>query len=173
MEKNMIAIIDGVFRTHHLDSWKENINRSTENFVSGVLDKEGEGWHDVNSRHDNSMMCNEIIRHAGKYFDTSNLVGYDYWSHTNTRPMQWHYDKDEVAYTSKGMTRYPICSTVFYLEIENLSDGKLQFKNGVEITPIENRLVVFSPGLYHGVEQFKGVRTSININPWNTRLYNL
>ena len=37
--------------------------------------------------------------------------------------------------------------------------------------PKENRLVIFSPGLYHGVEQFKGVRTSINVNPWNTRLY--
>ena len=43
MEKNMIAVIDNVFRPHHLDNWKENINRSTDNFVSGVLDKEGEG----------------------------------------------------------------------------------------------------------------------------------
>ena len=44
-------------------------------------------------------------------------------------------------------------------------------KNGVEITPQENRLIVFSPGLYHGVQQFTGVRTSINVNPWNTQLY--
>ena len=39
----MIAIVDGVFRNLHLDKWKESINRSTDNFVSGVLDKEGEG----------------------------------------------------------------------------------------------------------------------------------
>tara|TARA_R100001015_G_C4488213_1_gene66578 strand:+ start:39 stop:557 length:519 start_codon:yes stop_codon:yes gene_type:complete len=171
MEKNMIAIVDNVFSKPQLEYWAENINRSTDNFVSGVLDKEGEGWHDIDCSHKNSQMCNQILRHAGKYFDTSNLIGYDYWSHTNTRPMQWHYDKDEIAYTTKGVTRYPICSTVFYLEIENLVDGTLQFKNGVEITPIENRLVIFSPGLYHGVSQFKGVRTSININPWNKPLY--
>jgi len=169
MEKNMIAIIDGVFSKIQLEFWSKNINRATEmDFFNW---KEGEGWHDIDCSHKNSEMCHQILRHAEKYFDTSNLIGYDYWSHTNTRPMHWHYDKDEIAYTTKGVTRYPVCSTVFYLEVENLSDGKLQFKNGVEITPIENRLVIFSPGLYHGVEQFKGVRTSININPWNKPLY--
>ena len=40
----MIAIIDGVFNNRQMETWKENINRSTDNFVSGVLDKEGEGW---------------------------------------------------------------------------------------------------------------------------------
>jgi hypothetical protein len=45
------------------------------------------------------------------------------------------------------------------------------FENGVEVVPKENRLVIFSKGLYHGVEEFEGVRTSININPWNTPLY--
>ena len=69
------------------------------------------------------------------------------------------------------MARYPVCSTVYYLEVEDLVDGKLQFENGVEVVPKSNRLVVFSKGLYHGVEEFEGVRTSININPWNTRLY--
>ena len=40
------------------------------------------------------------------------------------------------------------------------------FKDGVMITPKRNRLVVFSSGVYHGVQQFRGKRTSININPW-------
>ena len=70
-----------------------------------------------------------------------------------------------------GMARYPVCSTVYYLEVEDLVDGKLQFENGVEVVPKSNRLVVFSKGFYHGVEESKGVRTSITINPWNTRLY--
>ena len=56
-------------------------------------------------------------------------------------------------------------------EVEDLVNGKLQFDNGVEVVPKSNRLVIFSKGLYHGVEEFEGVRTSININPWNTRLY--
>jgi hypothetical protein len=167
----VIAIIDGVFNNRQMETWKENINRSTDNFVSGVLDKEGEGWHPVNSKHPNSHMCYEICRRAGKYFDLSGIIGYDYWTHTNTRPMQWHHDKDETAYLKLGMARYPVCSTVYYLEVEDLVDGKLQFDNGVEVVPKSNRLVVFSKGLYHGVEEFKGVRTSININPWNTRLY--
>tara|TARA_R100000742_G_C4222822_1_gene46171 strand:+ start:110 stop:631 length:522 start_codon:yes stop_codon:yes gene_type:complete len=171
MEKDMITVVDGVFTPTQLEQWKKNICRSTEPYISGVMDKEGEGWHYKDCEHSNRYMCDEILRHAGKYFNISNMVGYDYWSHTNTRPMQWHYDKDEIAYTSIGMTRYPICSTVFYLEVEKLIDGKLQFKNGVEVTPKENRLIVFSPGLYHGVEQFEGIRTSININPWNTELY--
>ena len=167
----MIAIVDGIFTQLQMDEWKKNINRSTDNFVSGVLDKEGEGWHSVGSDHGNQYMCYEICRQAGKYFNVSEMIGYDYWTHTNTRPMQWHYDKDESAYLKMGMTRYPICSTVYYLEVCGLVNGSLQFKNGVEVTPQENRLVIFSPGLYHGVEQFEGVRTSININPWNTRLY--
>ena len=44
--------------------------------------------------------------------------------------------------------------------------GKLLFENGVTVEPKFNRLVIFSPGLYHGVEPFRGKRTSININPW-------
>ena len=53
----MIAIVDGVFTQLQIDEWKKNINRSTDNFVSGVLDKEGEGWHSVGSDHGNQYMC--------------------------------------------------------------------------------------------------------------------
>jgi hypothetical protein len=167
----VIAIVDGVFTDLQLIEFKKHINRSLDNFVSGVLDKEGEGWHFTNSEHSNKPMCDQILRHAGKYFNLTQMTGYDHWTHTNTRPMQWHYDKDESAYLKMRLKRYPVCSTVFYLEIENLENGKLQFGNGVEIEPLANRLVVFSPGLYHGVEEFTGTRTSININPWNTELY--
>ena len=41
----MIAVVDGVFTNLQMKFWKKGINRSTDNFVSGVLDKEGEGWH--------------------------------------------------------------------------------------------------------------------------------
>ena len=167
----MITIIDGVFSDLQMTEWKKNINRSTDNFVSGVLDKEGEGWHLIDANHKNQYMCYEVLRRTSKYFDTSDIIGYDYWTHTSTRPMQWHYDKDERAYSKVKIKRYPICSTVFYLEVENLVKGSLQFGNGIEIVPKENRLVIFSKGLYHGVEEFEGVRTSININPWNTPLY--
>ena len=60
----MIAIVDGVFTDIQMKFWKKTINRSTNNFVSGVLDKEGEGWHLIDSEHDNSEMCRQILRHA-------------------------------------------------------------------------------------------------------------
>ena len=69
----MITVIDGVFTQLQMEKWKENINRSTDNFVSGVHDKEGEGWHAANSDHPNKHMCYEICRHAGKYFDLTEL----------------------------------------------------------------------------------------------------
>ena len=76
-------------------------------------------------------------------------------------------DKDEKLYEEKKELRFPLCSCVFYpVADDNLVGGQLMFKNQVVITPKRNRLVVFSPGLYHGVQQFRGKRTSININPW-------
>ena len=128
--------------------------------------------HIFDKNHKFQDFCCKFIEIAENFYDMSSCVGYEFWTQNNSRPSEWHYDKDEIAYTTKGVTRYPICSTVFYLEVQNLENGKLQFKNGVEVTPRENRLVIFSPGLYHGVEQFNGVRTSINVNPWNTQLYN-
>ena len=42
----------------------------------------------------------------------------------------------------------------------------------MEVKPVKNRLVIFSKRLYHGVEEFTGTRVSVNINPWDTKLYN-
>ena len=49
--------------------------------------------------------------------------------------------------------------------------GQLEFNNGISVKPIKNRLVIFSPGLLHGVEEFTGKRVSVNINPWAKGLY--
>ncbi len=165
-----IHVLDGVFEPHQLNKWKQTINYSTEPFVSVLADKKGEGWYEKHQYHVNYSLCSNILEKIEKYFNVSNMVGYDYWTHTNTRPTSWHYDKDEIAYVTKGVTRYPICSSVFYMEVD-CDGGSLQFKNGVTIKPVVNRLVIFSPKLYHGVEQFTGKRVSININPWNTKLY--
>tara|TARA_R110002012_G_scaffold190133_1_gene357692 strand:- start:1343 stop:1849 length:507 start_codon:yes stop_codon:yes gene_type:complete len=167
MEKDMITVIDDVFTKTQLEHFREKINYSIKN---EPVYKKGEGWHSVYSKHDNEFMCSQLLAKVGKYFNLQNIQGYDYWTHTNTKPVEWHYDKDEIAYL-EGKDRYPVCSSVFYLEVCGLVNGKLQFKNGVEVKPIENRLVIFSPRLYHGVEKFEGVRTSININPWNTKVY--
>ena len=38
------------------------------------------------------------------------------------------------------------------------------------ITPKENRVVIFGPGLIHKVNEFEGQRVSLSINPWNRLL---
>ena len=82
-----------------------------------------------------------------------------------------HQDKDEVAYLKHGISRFPLFSTVFYLEVEKLINGELVFEDGVEIIPKTNRLVIFKKGLQHRVRTFDGHRVSIAVNPWGTKLY--
>lgn len=111
-------------------------------------------------------MVKHILQVAGNHFDLQEMNYYESWTHNNTKPRDWHYDKDEVLYKD-GLYRFPLCSTVFYPDIsENLTGGELMFENGVRIKPKRNRLVVFAPGLYHGVQAFRGKRVSINTNPW-------
>ena len=113
-----------------------------------------------------SEMQKAILDKASNYFDLSEMNYYETWIHENSRPKTWHQDKDEVLYT-EGKLKFPLCSTVFYANVsEDIKGGKLLFENGVTVEPKFNRLVIFSPALYHGVEPFRGKRTSININPW-------
>jgi len=167
----MIHIIDGVFADHQLKNFSKTINRSKEPFVSGYASKEGEGFFANNEDHPNSYMCNTMKNYAIDIVDLRNTKGYEYWTHYNTKPTDMHQDKDEVAYLKHGISRFPTCSTVFYLEVENLVGGELVFDTGVEVTPIVNRLVIFSPGLEHYVRDFTGHRVSIAVNPWSTKLY--
>ena len=149
MEKDMkVHIIDGVFQPHQLQHWNKTINYSTEYYN---LWKEGEGWFEKLEYHVNYALCSQILEKIEKYFNIKEIEGYDYWTHTHTRPARWHYDKDEKAWDKYGITRYPICSSVFYMEADCIG-GQLEFNNGISVKPIKNRLVIFSPGLLHGVE---------------------
>lgn len=167
----MIHIIDGVFTKHQLNNFSKTINRSKEPFVSGYASKEGEGFFANNEDHPNAYMCHTLGHYAKKIFELENTIGYEYWTHVNTKPNDAHQDKDEVAYLKKGISRFPQCSTVFYLEVENLKGGELVFMNGITVKPKVNRLVLFKPGLEHYVEEFTGHRVSIAVNPWSTKLY--
>ena len=111
-----------------------------------------------------------IMDKANNYFDLSEMKYYEAWTHENTIPGGMHYDKDELLYI-EGELKFPLCSTVFYANVsDDIKGGKLLFEDGVTIQPKFNRLVIFSPGLYHGVEPFRGKRTSININPWEHKI---
>ena len=106
----------------------------------------------------------KILNRVASVFDLSCMVGIEQWAHYGTKP-DWHVDKDETLSTRTGQLATPICSIVFYAEIDKLTNGKFMTKD-ISVTPKTNRLVAFSPGTLHGVEDYTGTRMSVAINPW-------
>lgn len=154
-----IILVDDLFQEKELQSLKNRLG----NFQTG------ERWYDYNSGHMFSDVCLDLIKSASYYYDTSDCVGYEFWTHNNSRPSTWHYDKDEKHFKKYNEYKFPICSIVFYLRVENLNGGRLWLKN-TKIKPKENRLIIFPPGYYHYVEEFTGIRHSILVNPWDYKL---
>ena len=167
----MITIVDNIFMPHQMELFRCRINSShTEEFISGYSSKPGEGFFRPEEIHINEVMCKGILKEVNNYVNLDTSIGYEYWTHTDTRPTDKHQDKDEVAYITKGISRFPMCSSVYYLTVENLTGGELVFDD-VTITPVQNRLVIFKKGLEHYVNPFEGTRVSIAVNPWDTKLY--
>tara|TARA_R100001079_G_scaffold108700_1_gene79710 strand:- start:1484 stop:1978 length:495 start_codon:yes stop_codon:yes gene_type:complete len=154
----VVIIIDDVIS--NLDSIKNNILTSLKEKEVSI------NWYSFEYEHDFKDLCVKFVDIASNYFDLSSCVGYEFWTHKNTRPPEgWHYDKDELLFEKDGIYDYPLCSMVYYPFIENLEGGKLHLECDV-VTPKENRLIIFSPKTYHYVEPFKGERVSLLINPW-------
>lgn len=175
IEKDMIVTKDNIFTEEQLAEFRKSINTNNndipDDYAGDTISlKEGEGNFLKDQEHSNKIICKKLLQTASEYFDLSTLYCYDYWTHFNTRPIEAHIDKDETAYVFKNIDRYPICSIVFYLTVDNCKGGELVFDD-VIVTPKENRLVLFKPGLMHGVNDFTGSRTSLNINPWATKIY--
>lgn len=104
-----------------------------------------------------------LLKQASKFFDLSDMIGSEYWAHYGTRP-DWHVDKDEKLYEMSGNTEYPICSVVYYADIDVVGGNFVT--ETMSVQPVTNRMIVFSPGLVHGVEKFTGTRLSVAVNPW-------
>ena len=133
-----------------------------------LLDKPLEelDWYPLEHEHKYKKFCIDILTIASRYFDFSKIVGYEFWSQQNTNPNTWHYDKDEKLYSKERKLVFPVCSTIYYLAVSDLEGGRLIIEDDV-LTPKTNRLVIFPPGKYHTVENFKGNRISLLVNPWN------
>lgn len=106
----------------------------------------------------------KILLTVSNFFDLSEMVGFEYWVNHNT-DKGWHYDTDE----SDNEGRYPICSIVYYPQVNIVSGGNFVTETE-SVKPKENRLLCFSPGIYHCVESFEGQRISIAINPWKYKV---
>jgi len=115
--------------------------------------------------------CNQIISYGSplskllqviqQYIDLSEMVGCEYWSHLNTKS-GWHKDTDETVLYRDGIEKFPICSCVYYPEVDVQLGGDLVFET-MRIKPITNRLVVFSPSTLHAVESFTGFKLTVSI----------
>lgn len=104
------------------------------------------------------------VQQASKNFDLGGMVGVEVWSNGNSA-VDWHYDKDEKLIKLTNEIKTPLCNIVYYAKVDNLIGGKLLTKTE-QITPKQNRLVIFSSNTYHKVEDFQGQRIAISVNPW-------
>ena len=163
---NKTVIIDSFLDQDSLEYFQKTIIFKINNSVDKNID---EKFIYFNEDHQHKDICMKILNETQKYYDLSSCLGYELWSQSNTRPKNWHYDKDENLRDTRGIFKFPICSTVYYLVVNNVSGGRLLLDDDI-ITPKENRLVIFPPAIYHYVEKYEGERTSILINPWTSKL---
>tara|TARA_R100001460_G_scaffold24949_4_gene50112 strand:- start:791 stop:1270 length:480 start_codon:yes stop_codon:yes gene_type:complete len=124
-----------------------------------------ETWYNLNDQHHFDNFCTQFINVANQYLDLTSCIGYEFWTQNNTKPVDWHYDKDERL-SKDNVFSFPLCSIVYYLVVENLKGGQLLIEDDI-ITPRTDRMVIFSPGKLHTVQSFEGNRVSLLINPWD------
>ena len=126
-------------------------------------------WYDLEDEHLYADFCHSILRITSTCVDLTGVVGYEFWDQNNAK-VDWHYDKDEVLYEKEKILKHPICSTIYYLEVNDLTGGQLVIEDDFIVTPKTNRLIIFGPGRQHRVETYTGTRCSLNINLWNRKL---
>ena len=114
--------------------------------------------------------------------------GVEWWCNTNNY-LDWHIDKDEAEQRISGTYQLPVLSTVFYphvscaggelLVADNIpmssgqcSDDLPIFNSVISIPPRRNRLVLFSAGILHCINQFDGERYSVAANFWEAEPLN-
>jgi hypothetical protein len=124
---------------------------------------DGEKWYELGT----NPVHEKILQISAAHFDLTSIVGYEMWR--NDSNPGWHVDKDERMFLERKEYVYPQCSAVYYLHAEDVSGGEF-FTDDVRCFPKTNRLVLFSPGIYHGVSAHIGKRTAVSINPWNYRV---
>lgn len=124
-------------------------------------------WWELGSFHDNCDLAEALIAVAEDYFDLESAIGYENWAHN--RPYEYpslHVDKDERLYEEQDILRHPLCSIIYYPSIDNLKGGELVSPDSWQVTPKQNRVVMFGPEVPHVVENFTGHRISFMVNPW-------
>lgn len=154
----MLIVVDNflpVNKNNEIVDFFTNHNASNAQWFEGTLSDY------VNS----TSFISDCLKEASKYYNLSGMIGCEMWCHNNTRP-DWHYDKDEKLWQDNQEIKTPLCSIVYYGNINKLIGGKF-ITEDITIIPKTNRLVIFSPNIYHSVEEYSGDRMAIAVNPWN------
>jgi hypothetical protein len=176
----------------HEDCFDE-IQKDFLSIINGPTD---EDWFLLDTKHYFQDFCLSLINLAGSYYNLSTCGGYEFWIHHHTKPPTWHIDNDERRRDENNIMVFPLCSIVYYLQVENLIGGELKISHNNEIhlnsanaiyeevrnnrldnksddiiVPRTNRMVMFSAGKFHTVNSFTGKRITMVINPWDISKY--
>jgi hypothetical protein len=122
-----------------------------------------EKWYDLGS----NPVQEKILEICSQHFDLGDIAGYEMWRN-KTNP-GWHVDKDEKLFKKTGQLVFPQCSAVYYALIENMNGGEF-YTEDMRCFPRTNRLIMFSPGIYHGASASTGTRVAVSLNPWSCRV---
>jgi hypothetical protein len=157
----MLIVIDNVLDNAQRESV---VMFFTQNLEARVIKWEPSK---VDGLENNQSPIASLLTKAANYFNLSSMVGSEYWAHYGTKP-NWHVDKDEERMNTTGELSFPICSIVYYGVIENLKGGRFMTETEI-IMPKTNRMIVFSSGILHTVEEYSGTRLSVAVNPWSVK----
>ena len=126
-------------------------------------------WYD---RKDNCIyqnVINKFIKLAiTEGYDLPEYAGYELWFHDSIKS-EPHIDKDEALLKERDQYSLPICSIIYYTTVKNLVGGKLIIEEEDIITPKNNKLVIFGPNVWHGIEDFTGIRKVFLVNIWKAK----
>ena len=121
-----------------------------------------EDWYDLGF----SPVHEKILEICRAHFDLSGVIGYEMWCNSSNPGR--HIDKDELTFREETALVLPLCSAVYYPRVGNMNGGEF-YTDDIRYFPRTNRLVLFSPGIEHGVSAYVGNRMAVSINPWRQR----
>lgn len=156
---DIFEIYDDFLYKEECERLKEYYEESKERLGNGYC------WHTSHEPENigkiilNKIKANQCLKRYIMAMD-----GYEIWS--NLHAPSWHLDKDEDLCHQKNILNFPKCSIVYYLHVdEDLKGGEFCTED-ITVKPKTNRLIVFSEGILHKVNEFEGERVAISINPW-------
>lgn len=117
-------------------------------------------------------ILHQLVDIARNYFDLSSMIGFEYWSQNQSKPGDWHIDKDEMMFQETGVVSTPLCTIAYYPIVDIVSGGRFISKD-LAITPKTNRLLMFDSTMEHMVEDYTGRRVSVLIAPWDRKVKDL